>query len=204
MRDLAFLVGAALLVPGCWVSGTDPPPPVPPSCNNNGQCEDNEDCNDCPADCPCCSAVTTSGEIDVDQPANATREPDGKVATLGANSTLTLMVGREIYTDSGGADFVLVGSVESDSSVPVSGACPVGAASGAGYIVDLSQDGSTNWTTVGFWTRSTSPSWSGQGQPFGLSCASPSMQTARYLRLSPFGTGASAKLDALVAISCVK
>lgn len=203
MRPLALLVGAALLG-GCWAED-DLPGPAACTCDNNGVCNlEREDCVCCPADCPCCRAVDAQGQ-DVQQAESAAGDKDGAYATLGPNSTLQLLVGREIINQgtSAGGDFLLVGSVSSDSSISVAATCPVGFPSGDGYRVEVSHDGS-QWDPVGFWVKSTSPATAGEGQPFSLGCGSANLTTVRWVRLSSFGTNAGAQLDALVALSCLE
>lgn len=207
MRRCVYLSLLFLLAGGCWVSSDDPPGPTPCSgCNNNGQCElsAGEDCSCCPTDCPCCRAVEATG-TDVQQAENATGDTDGQFAVLGASSTLTLQVGREIYAGdpAPASDFLLVGQVTSDSSVSLSSLCTAGFPSGDGYRVEGSVDGS-NFEVLGYWTKSTNPpNAGGQGQPFSVACGA-ALSSIRFVRLSPVGGNAAAKLDALVATSCVK
>ena len=68
--------------------------------------------------------------------------------------------------------------------------------------MEVSGDGS-NWDLVGFWVKSTSPATAGEGQPFSLGCGKTNLPTARWVRLSSFGSSAAAQLDALVAVSCL-
>jgi len=201
MPKLVLLVALAGALAGCWAEES-PPGVTPCSCNNNGTCElDKEDCACCPGDCPCCRAILAAG-TDIQDPESTVGDSDGTFATLGPTSTLTLTVGSLIRGDAtAGGDFVLVGQVTSDSTVPVTDTCPSGAASGDGYQVEASVDG-TEWSLVGFWTKTTSPPVAGQGQPFSLRCATPKLNEARHVRLSPLGDKPAAQLDALVVTSC--
>ena len=196
------VLGFCLLATACWVGESDPPVVVPPTCNNNGTCEleKGEDCPACPGDCPCCRATLAVGS-EVTAPDNAVGEADSTFATLSANSVLVL-IAEQIYQGASGSDFLLVGQVDSPSSITLVDGCPQSAPSGAGYLVEASDDGKT-WSTVGFWTQTTSPATTGQGQGFSLSCGSGvHLVAARQVRLSPFGTAPSARLDALVVTSC--
>jgi hypothetical protein len=192
----------AVLLGGCWAEES-PPGVTPCSCNNNGKCETStEDCSCC-QDCPCCRAVLAVGS-DVKDADNATGNDDGTFATLGATSTLTLMVGSQIALPFGGGltpggDFVLVGQVTSDSTLTVSGNCAAGTPSGDGYQVEVSTDGNI-WELVGFWTKTRSPDSTGTGQAFNLGCATAKPNQVRHIRLAPLGNNPAAQLDAVVVL----
>lgn len=185
------------LLGGCW-SVDSLPPPAPASCNNNGTCEfQKEDCDSCPADCPCCRAAEAVGHL-VQDPEKATKNPDGESAVLGPDSSIMLVLGRLIEGNSG-YDFRLVGQVTSESTVTVNAlGCPTSAPTG-GFIVETSLDGSI-WDQVGFWTKDQSAS--GEAS-FELSCGRYS-DMARYVRVSALPGQPAATLDALVAMHCME
>jgi hypothetical protein len=200
---LPSLALVSVLATACWVSN-DPPATVPGTCNNNGACELGlgEDWDSCPKDCPVCRAIQATG-VDVTGAENATGNSDGVFAELKPNSSLDLFIGREIYDDAPDgaalADFMLVGEVTTDCSVIMSGTCAADAPTD-GFKVEVSNTGSI-WATVGYWTKTTDPPGSGSGALFDLGCGE--IKPASYVRISSLGQ-AQAKLDALVATSCVE
>jgi len=206
---LASLSLMSVLATACWVTN-ESPGPVPGTCNNNGACElaQGEDWDSCPKDCPPCRAIQATGldvtGKDLPDAKNALGNSDGVFVELKPNSSLDLFVGREIYDDAPDgnalADFMLVGEVTTDCSVMLLGTCAAGPPDD-GFKVEVSNTGSDPWATVGYWTKTTDPPSSGSGALFDLGCGKANL--ASYVRITSVGQ-AQARLDALVATSCVE
>jgi hypothetical protein len=205
-----------ILVLSCfsWLSACLPgfespaPAPVvtPPSCGN-GRCEarGQENCINCPLDCPCCNAVLaiTDEATLRDKVQNqdlAAGKSDGLFAEIKEGGYLELTMGRDIVdqVDSHNPllktpDFELIGEVTANSS-PQPAGCPVVTATDGTVLVQV-WDGQ-GWALAGLWTAGT-PGTSA----FDLACGAISQTLQIRLEARP---GAQAKLDAIRALSCTE
>ena len=181
------MLAATTLVGGCFPE--DVPPfddPPPPSCGN-GTCEVDlgEDCLNCPAECPCCTVVDSSGEAL--RPTSAQGSPDGQTAALDQNSDLILVFGGEAKDTPviGARELTFHGSVSTNDQLHEE-SCPNPVEAVGAFEVWVSPAGS-DWRLIGIWTDRT--------DEFDVGCAQ--FPAIRWLRIKG-QEGAQGLLDAIV------
>lgn len=177
---LLLFVGLAVLLATACLPGSDRVAfdrgPVPPSCGN-GMCEPSlrESCFNCPADCPCCGAVSAVGGKNPETTKNAVGRADGKLAELAQYEAIDLVVGREIIDagPAGTTDFELIGTVTGSgiSTTVCPGAVDAGlAAEPKEGVVLVKVLDAKSWRLVGVWTSASG------SRAFDLACG-PASQT---------------------------
>ena len=129
---------------------------------------------------------------------NGVGKADSQFVELGERSSLVLVIGREIFDQTGGAadqevtDFTIVGEVTSAADVAKDRTCTSQRSGGTGaFSVSVSQDG-VGYRFAGLWTP--------QHNEFDLGCAE--LKSARYVRVDA-QEGATGRLDAIEASSCL-
>jgi len=184
--------------PGCFPDNTPPagPSAAPASCGDN-RCDFlNEDCVNCPADCPCCAIANSSGTVPNNDAERAEGDPDGQSVALDDQSDLFLVFGREIFDAKGKPDLQLHGQVTSGEPQPASSAgCPQNVSGHGAFEIAVSADG-VGWQTIGLWSRSTIAG--PQVAQFNIACVE--LTTVRWVRVKA-QPGAAGQLDAVTGIS---
>ncbi|MFH1131216.1 MAG: hypothetical protein V1754_07765 [Pseudomonadota bacterium] len=188
-----YLVLLCVVISGCLFVDPSPPPPIPrPATCGDGTCElGGEDCINCPDDCSCCLAMSSVSLSGVTNPGNAMGEKDGKFAVLDEQAVLILTLGADMFDDITEQDFILEGTVTSESSVKEE-QCQTSSSGKGAFEIRVGPDG-TIWYTVGFWTK--------DHNVFNLGCAVYSIDELRYIEIrgQPEAAG---QLDAVIANSC--
>ena len=197
---------------GCWPSD-DVPGGGPTTCQGgapDGTCQELEDASNCPADCPPCTAIrVVYSDGPIKNPQAALGTGDGAAAELAGGALLVLEIGREVVNRAG-TDLSLVGRVTSGSSASINVYnCAEGAASGQPLLVRAGNSaGAGSQALLGYWsqqyTGAGAANNTAQEARFDLACSETgALPNAKYVQIEA-AAGATARLDAITATSCIK
>jgi len=187
---LALALGGSLLG-GCLPDDSPPAGPDRPDSCDDGTCDGDENCGNCPEDCSCCVGIDVRGldqeQQELAEPERGTGEPDGSAIKLDERSDLFVALGRDFLDDPDQHDFTIHGTVASSGSVVTGERCPEEFGDEQGFEIMASAD-AASWFLVGVWTAEVNT--------FDLGCAA--LQRALFIRIKA-QTGAAGTFDAITA-----